>query len=186
NDISQRSGETSSRFEEQMKGFQAGTGAILSDIAAAAEKFDVQGKALGAAAEQIDASNRRTEEVLTDRREALDSVVNQVDSKVGDLDQRLKRFSALLAETFEAAEGRDVARNGGYARRTAQGHPRAAAGDRGERSADAPGDRRADRRARRAQPYRGPPWRRHGRAAGPPCRADGGKRRPRRTAPRAR
>jgi len=81
-------------------------------VAVAAEKFDVQGKALAAAAEQIDTSNRRTEEVLTDRREALESVVNQVDSKVGDLDQRLKRFSALLAETFEAAEGRarDIAR----------------------------------------------------------------------------
>ena len=42
---------------------------------------------------------------MADRREALDSVVNQIDSKVGDLDQRLKRFSALLQETFEAAEG---------------------------------------------------------------------------------
>ena len=49
---------------------------------------------------------------MADRREALDSVVNQIDSKVGDLDQRLKRFSALLQETFEAAEGRarDIAR----------------------------------------------------------------------------
>ena len=39
-------------------------------------------------------------------------MVNQVDSKVSDLDQRLKRFSGLLAETFEAAEGRarDIAR----------------------------------------------------------------------------
>jgi hypothetical protein len=39
-------------------------------------------------------------------------VVNQVDSKVSDLDQRLKRFSGLLSETFEAAEGRarDIAR----------------------------------------------------------------------------
>src|SRR5947209_18304448 len=112
NDISERSGATSSRFEEQMKAFQSGTGTILRDIAVAAERFDVQGKALAAAAEQIDTSNRRTEEVLTDRREALDSVVNQVDSKVGDLDQRLKRFSALVAETFEAAEGRarDIAR----------------------------------------------------------------------------
>src|SRR5205085_7444159 len=56
--------------------------------------------------------NRRTEEVIAERREALDSVVNQVDSKVSDLDQRLKRFSGLLAETFEAAEGRarDIAR----------------------------------------------------------------------------
>jgi hypothetical protein len=112
NDIGERSGASSARFEEQMKAFQAGTATILRDVAVAAEKFDVQGKALAAAAEQIDTSNRRTEDVLTDRREALESVVNQVDSKVGDLDQRLKRFSALLAETFEAAEGRarDIAR----------------------------------------------------------------------------
>jgi hypothetical protein len=50
--------------------------------------------------------------MLGERREALDSVVNQVDSKVSDLDQRLKRFSGLLSETFEAAEGRarDIAR----------------------------------------------------------------------------
>ena len=35
-----------------------------------------------------------------------------MDSKVGDLDSRLKRFSALMQETFEAAEGRarDIAR----------------------------------------------------------------------------
>src|SRR6185503_4956619 len=112
NDIGERSGATSSRFEEQMKAFQSGTGTILREISTAAEKFDVQGKALAAAAEQIDTSNRRTEEVLADRSEALDSVVNQVDSKVGDLDSRLKRFSALLSETFEAAEGRarDIAR----------------------------------------------------------------------------
>jgi hypothetical protein len=101
-----------SRFEELMKAFQSGTGSILRDIATAAEKFDTQGKALAAAAAQIEASNRHTEEVLGERREALDSVVNQVDSKVNDLDQRLKRFSGLLAETFEAAEGRarDIAR----------------------------------------------------------------------------
>ena len=112
NDIGERSGAVNSRFEEQMKAFQAGTGTILRDITAAAEKFDTQGKALASAAEQIDTSNRRTEEVLAERREALDSVVNQVDSKVSDLDQRLKRFSGLLSETFEAAEGRarDIAR----------------------------------------------------------------------------
>ena len=112
NDIGERSGAVNSRFEEQMKAFQVGTGTILREISAASEKFDAQGKALASAAEQIDSSNRRTEEVLADRREALNSVVNQVDSKVSDLDQRLKRFSGLLSETFEAAEGRarDIAR----------------------------------------------------------------------------
>ena len=72
----------------------------------------VASNTIAAAASDIDASNKRTDEVMTDRREALDSVVNQIDSKVGDLDHRLKRFSALMAETFEAAEGRarDIAR----------------------------------------------------------------------------
>ncbi|MBV8840668.1 MAG: hypothetical protein JO000_29375, partial [Alphaproteobacteria bacterium] len=112
NDIGQRSGVASERFETQMKAFLTGTSEVLQGIAHAAERFDSQGKQLAAAATQIDASNRRTEEVMTDRREALDSVVNQLDSKAGDLDQRLKRFSALMAETFEAAEGRarDIAR----------------------------------------------------------------------------
>src|SRR5204863_1457934 len=84
----------------------------LRDISATAEKFESQGQILAAAAEQIDTSNKRTDEVMADRREALDSVVNQIDSKVGDLDQRLKRFATLLQETFEAAEGRarDIAR----------------------------------------------------------------------------
>jgi hypothetical protein len=95
-----------------MKAFLAGTADILQAITTAAERFDVQGRSLSTAAEQIEVSNRRTEEVMTDRREALDSVVNQIDSKVGDLDHRLKRFSALLQETFETAEGRarDIAR----------------------------------------------------------------------------
>ncbi len=112
NDIGERSGAVSSRFEEQMKAFLSGTGNDAARHHGAADKFDTQGRALAAAAEQIDASNRRTDEVMADRREALNSVVNQIDSKVGDLDQRLKRFSALLQETFEASEGRarDIAR----------------------------------------------------------------------------
>ena len=112
NDIGERSGSTSDRFEHQMKAFLTGTGEVLGGVTNAAHKFEEQGRSLAAAAEQIDASNRRTEEVMADRREALDSVVNQIDSKVGDLDSRLKRFSTLLAETFDAAEGRarDIAR----------------------------------------------------------------------------
>src|SRR2546426_11189752 len=95
-----------------MKAFEAGTGRIRRDSGAVAEKFDVEGKARAPAAEKLDGTTRRTEEMLTDRREALDSVVNQIDSKVGDLDHRLKRFASLLQETFEAAEGRarDIAR----------------------------------------------------------------------------
>jgi len=89
-----------------------GGGEVLQGITQAAERFDTQAKALSSAASSIDVSNKRTVEVMDDRREAFDSVINQMDSKVGDLDSRLKRFSALMQETFEAAEGRarDIAR----------------------------------------------------------------------------
>ena len=112
NDVGQRSGAVSERFETQMRAFLQGTGEVLQGITQAAERFDTQAKALSAAASSIDGSNKRTVEVMDDRREALDSVINQMDSKVGDLDSRLKRFSALMQETFEAAEGRarDIAR----------------------------------------------------------------------------
>ena len=44
-----------------MKAFHSGTGDVLREHHAAADKFETQGRALAAAAEQIDASNRRTE-----------------------------------------------------------------------------------------------------------------------------
>ncbi len=95
-----------------MKTFLSATADVLQQVIASTHRFEEHGAALSEAATLIDTSNRRTEEVMADRREALDSVVNQIDSKVGDLDHRLKRFSVLLSETFEAAEGRarDIAR----------------------------------------------------------------------------
>ena len=225
---------TASGSRQQMKAFHAGTGEVLQRHQRRRPSSSTRrAKALAAAAEQIDASNRAPRRSIDDRREALDSVVNQIDSKVGDLDQRLKRFSACSHETFEAAEGRarDIARvlaesstegtkaianqyelvratsdeerkrttrrcTSIYeqatgetsalfrqtserfieivrqmremsaamqremehdAHRTAQGHPRAAAGDRRKRRADAPRHRRADRCAGRAQPHRRAP-----------------------------
>ena len=69
--------------------------------------------------------------------------------------------------------------------RAAQGHPRAAAGDRRKRRADAPRDRRADRCARRAQPHRRAARPGHC-GAGAPRRAGRGEWRARRSAPGAR
>ena len=48
NDIGERSGAVSDRFEEQMKAFLTGTGEVLRGISHAAEKFEAQGKALAA------------------------------------------------------------------------------------------------------------------------------------------
>jgi len=85
---------------------------VLGDITRVAQKFEEHGNSLAAAAELIDSSNRRTETVVADRRQALDTLVGGIEGKTDDLDQRLKRFALLLQETLEAAEGRarDIAR----------------------------------------------------------------------------
>src|SRR4030095_6796272 len=63
-DIGESGGTTSDRFEQQMKAFLTGTGEVLAGVTNAAHKFEDQGRALAAAAEQIDSSNRRTDEVM--------------------------------------------------------------------------------------------------------------------------
>ena len=68
--------------------------------------------ALVEAVDLIDQSNRRTEETFGERRVSVDSVVSTLDTRTEDLEQRLKRFSALLDETLDGASGRarDIAR----------------------------------------------------------------------------
>ena len=106
NDIGERSGSTSDRFEQQMKAFLTGTGDVLrGHRQCGARSSRTQGKALAAAAEQIDASNRRTEEVMADRREALDSVVNQIDSKVGDLDSAAQALLGAACGDLRGGRG---------------------------------------------------------------------------------
>jgi hypothetical protein len=77
-----------------------------------ADQFDVHGRELAKAAEMVDSSNRRTEEVVNERRVDLDSLVSTLDIRTEDLEQRLKRFSGLLDESLEAAStrAREVAR----------------------------------------------------------------------------
>ena len=111
-DIGERSGATSSKIDEQIRSFHGVTANVLRDITAMAQQFDQHGRALASAAEMIDTSNRRTGDILNERRQSLDTLVTHLDARTGDLDQRLARFAGLLKETFDAAEARarDVAR----------------------------------------------------------------------------
>jgi hypothetical protein len=110
--VSERSGQTSAKMEEHIKAFHGTTTSVLRDIATAAQQFDQHGRALAAAAEALDASNRHSEAALTDRRQGLQTLISELDGKSADLDQRLVRFADLLRESLEGAEARtrDVAR----------------------------------------------------------------------------
>src|SRR5262249_5580228 len=111
-EIGDQSASTSSKMEEQIKAFQGVTTGVLRDITQAAAQFEQHSRALATAAEAIDTSNRRTSELVDDRRNTLDTLSSSLEGKSSELDQRLVRFAGLLKDTFEAAEGRarEVAR----------------------------------------------------------------------------
>src|SRR5262249_15381330 len=112
NDVADRSGQTSAKMEEHIKSFHGVTSNVLRDITSQAQQFEERGRALALAAETIDRSNRRSEEVLEERRTSLTELTTHLDDKTEDFDQRLMRFAGLLKDSFEAAEARarDIAR----------------------------------------------------------------------------
>src|SRR5262249_32829034 len=111
-EIGDRSASTSTRMEEQIKAFQGVTTGVLRDISQTAAQLEERSRALAAAAEAIDSSNKRTSELVDDRRNTLETLSSYLEGKTSELDQRLVRFAGLLKDTFEAAEGRarEVAR----------------------------------------------------------------------------
>jgi hypothetical protein len=95
-----------------MGSFYGITSEALAQLGGLASQFDAHAQALSHAANQLESSNKRTDESITARGVALESLVAALDARAGDLDQRLKRFSALLDESLMSAEGRarDIAR----------------------------------------------------------------------------
>jgi len=111
NEIADRSGVANSKVTEQIRAFHAMTGSVLRDVTALADRFEEQGRILGTAANVMETSNRRTDDLVVERQHALEALINHLDGKTNELDQRLMRFAGLLKDSFEAAEvrARDIA-----------------------------------------------------------------------------
>jgi hypothetical protein len=112
NQLLERTNDTTGRMEQHISQFYGVTTKTLGDLTGLASQFDGQGRSLAQAVELVEMSNRKADEALGARRAALDGAVAGLDSRTGELDQRLKRFSGLLDESLAAAEARarDVAR----------------------------------------------------------------------------
>src|SRR5262249_24583830 len=54
----------------------------------------------------IDKSNRHADASIGERRAAIETLVGTLDARTDDIEQRLKRFSALLDESLDGATGR--------------------------------------------------------------------------------
>jgi hypothetical protein len=112
NELTERSGVAGNQVEEHIGKFHNVTTKVLGDLAQFASQFETHGRGLAEAVDLIDRSNRRTEDTLSERRVALESLVSTLDIRTDDLEQRLKRFSSLLDESLDAAgnRARDIAR----------------------------------------------------------------------------
>jgi hypothetical protein len=112
NDLAQKTGTANSQVEQHITAFQSVTSQTLNDLSQVATQFDNHGRALAEAVALMDRSNRRTEATLGERREALETLINMLDNKSNDLDQRLSRFSSLLDQSLEGANerAREIAR----------------------------------------------------------------------------
>jgi len=86
--------------EQNMANFQTVAAQTLTDLSELATQFDTHGSSLAEAVALIDRSNRRTEGTMSERREALETLVRMLDGKGDELEHRLTRFSGLLDQSL--------------------------------------------------------------------------------------
>ena len=112
NDANTRNGAATRVMEEQLEGFNVKAMRTLEGLSQLSTQFDEHGKALVDAAAMVELSNRNTTASLSERKQALESLVTTIDGRTNDLGQRLSRFTNLLDESLAAAEerARDIAR----------------------------------------------------------------------------
>ena len=171
---------------------------LLDELLAAAEErardiarvvAETAGAGSAAISRQFEAVRAAAE---NERQQTLDAMNDLYQQSTHETDAMFKQSTEKFARDgagHEADGRRDAQRARGDPQRAAPRRARNAAGGRREHRADAQGDRRPDRGARRAQPDRRPSWPRpRRRDVGPRQRAapgrarDGGRRRPQRGA----
>ncbi|MBI4274517.1 MAG: hypothetical protein HY659_07435 [Rhizobiales bacterium] len=111
-DITERSGIATDQVSTHINAFNSATSKVLEDLGQLAVQFDSHGRTLVQAVDMIDKSNKQTEGSVNERREMFEGLAITLDTRTGDLEERLRRFSELLDRSLESAEGRarDIAR----------------------------------------------------------------------------
>jgi len=110
-DVTNRNGASSQALAEQLGIFNSTTSGALDSLGSLAVQFDSHGRALAEAAQLIDTSNASTAESVAQRNTQLESLINTIDLRTLDMDERLHRFTTLLDQSLDAAEtrARDIA-----------------------------------------------------------------------------
>src|SRR5262249_27237230 len=100
--VAQQAGATNQQVEQHVANFKQASAQTLTDLGQLAAQFDSHGRALAEAVSLIDRSNRRTEGALNERRESLETLAGMLDSRSGELEERLARFSGQLDGALSA------------------------------------------------------------------------------------
>ncbi|MBI3699942.1 MAG: hypothetical protein HY242_05780 [Afipia sp.] len=106
NDVTTKNGTSSAALAEQLDIFNSRTAGALDNLGSLAVQFESHGRALADAAHLIETSNISTAESVTERNTQLESLINTIDLRTLDMDERLHRFTTLLDQSLDAAEGR--------------------------------------------------------------------------------
>ena len=111
NDVTTKNGTSSAALAEQLDIFNSRTAGALDNLGGLAGQFENHGRALAEAAALIENSNARTGESVVERNTQLESLINTIDLRTLDMDERLHRFTTLLDQSLDAAEtrARDIA-----------------------------------------------------------------------------
>ncbi len=106
NELSSKSGATTSKVEQHLGAFNNVTSRVLTDLGDLADQFSSHGRTLTEAVELLETSNRRTEDTIVTRQATIDTLVSVLDARTADFGQRLERFSGLLDESLDTATTR--------------------------------------------------------------------------------
>jgi hypothetical protein len=105
-------GATTGKLDRQVSSFYGLTTRVLGDLGELAVQFDGHGKALADAVALLEKASDDTLASVTERKDVVEDLAKAVDSRTGELDQQLKRFSNLIDVSLRSAEerARDAAR----------------------------------------------------------------------------
>ena len=92
------------RIGGQLRDLRETSGAFLRDTSTLTQRFEDQGKAIAATADNLDLTHRKIDATLTERREAIEQISAVLANRAADLEDRLTRFNKLLQESLGAAE----------------------------------------------------------------------------------
>jgi hypothetical protein len=103
---------TAERMDHQIRELNESSNGVLRDVSNMALRFEEQVRLVSATSVALDATHKRIDDGLANRREAIDQVSNALSERTTELEERLTRFNKMLQDTFDHAQGKaqDIAR----------------------------------------------------------------------------